>query len=563
MAAKFKTLKEYFDLEDQKGKIFTIPNYQRGYKWAVKEKNKESAVERLLHGLISAYDRKEESYFLQGVTVNEKNNNIILVDGQQRTTTLYLLLWCINKEYIKNITLHYDIREKSKNFIFSLKENDSISENKEDNQDIHYFKKAIGQIKLILNNEIQEVENFCDYILNNVKILYLNIDEDKATKVFTMINGRKATMLPEELIKAEMLRNISNNNDPDPNDISKVSEEWEINALRSRYAREWDKWLYWWNREDVQDFFKIKSPMGLLLEHYYKRQIENNSKIDFDNFKQLIGNAKKTKDCFKGLRDLQKSFEDIFDSPKIFNYLGLALKREKGETEAIDYFIEEYKDVEKLEKYAKWSLVDATHLEITEESKKLKEKAECALQALSGEFAYQDPIAYELAAKQLLRLNIEEDNKLFDGNGRKFDFSIYDKKRSLEHIHPKSKVYHKENENGNDIYKDCVKDEIIPYEKISGWLNRDSMEDCTEHSIGNLLLLHKDENSKFSNKLFEEKKAIYFNLKEEFKSRNLLHTISVFANSTWDEKKIKDNQNIFIDRFKDDYDIKDGEINNG
>jgi len=102
--AGFKNLEEYLYRKD---KIFTIPNYQRGYKWAVKENGNESAVEILLNDLISAYKEKStlSSYFLQGITVNEDDKNITLIDGQQRTTTLYLLLWCIGKEHIKNITI--------------------------------------------------------------------------------------------------------------------------------------------------------------------------------------------------------------------------------------------------------------------------------------------------------------------------------------------------------------------------------------------------------------------------------------------------------------------------
>ena len=47
----------------------------------------------------------------------------------------------------------------------------------------------------------------------------------------------------------------------------------------------------------------------------------------------------------------------------------------------------------------------------------------------------------DILYKQLLRLNVEEYNKLNGGNGLKFDFSIWDNK-SLEHIYPKSKFYH-------------------------------------------------------------------------------------------------------------------------
>jgi uncharacterized protein with ParB-like and HNH nuclease domain len=56
--------------------------------------------------------------------INEEDNKIILIDGQQRTTTLYLLLWCLQKDLIKNIQLEYDIRENSKEFLKNLKSDD-------------------------------------------------------------------------------------------------------------------------------------------------------------------------------------------------------------------------------------------------------------------------------------------------------------------------------------------------------------------------------------------------------------------------------------------------------
>jgi uncharacterized protein with ParB-like and HNH nuclease domain len=520
---EFKFLKEYLYPKD---KIFRIPNYQRGYKWAVKENGNESAVEELLNNLISAYkDERTKSYFLQGITVNEDGNNIILIDGQQRTTTLYLLLWCIGKEHIKDITINYEIREKSHNFLSDLKKDDfSISEKKDDNQDIHYFKEAIEKIKQKMTNI--DNKDFLEFLLEKVEILYINIPKDKATKIFTMMNGSKATMLPEELIKAEMLRIISLKNTSNSDDDN--SKEWEINMLRSRYAREWDKWLYWWNKKDVQDFFKVYSPMGLLLEYYYKKQMKDSkSKLDFNNFKKLfLDSSKKTKKCFKEIRDLQKSFEDIFNNPIIFNYLGLALKgkgkeKEPEKSKVINYFIEEIKNIEKIKEYAKWSLVDATHLEIINPEKKSDKinKADAALQALSGN-VYKIDEAYEFAAKQLLRLNVEEDIVL----DRKFDFSIYDEKRSLEHIHPQSKI-----------------------------TNLSQNDEWLVHSIGNILLLHKDDNSKLSNSSFEEKKNIYFNLDKKFHSRNLLHTISVFANSKWDKEEIERNRKEFIERFEKDY----------
>jgi len=570
----FKTIREF--LFPEKDKEFVIPNYQRGYKWAVKEKS-DSAVEKLCEDLVNA--NKEQEYFLQGVTVVEENEKVILIDGQQRTTTLYLILWYLKK--LNNLTLTYDIRESSKEFINDLKNKDfqKFEESFEDSQDVHYFKQAVNQINEKLKDEKQE--EFANFLLDKVTILYIVIDRDKATKTFTMMNGSKATMLQEELVKAEMLRKISL-----PEDIEKqvstsvednlaelkeiISIDWETNALRSRYAREWDKWLYWWNKDDVKEFFDCKNPLGYLLKFYLKHKEGDKKKIEgkklFDTFSELLNeNGKtekqKTKLVFKELRDLQKSFEDIFRIPKVHNYLKLALicsNSEDDKFDIIEYFIKTKSKIEKLSDYAKWRLVGATHLEIVnpEKSSSLKQRAEDMLIKLKGHFVYEE--AYDLAAKQFLRVNVEEENKLFDGKGRKFDFSIYGNK-SLEHIHPKSKVYISIVPEGEELSYFYGNNENIEEKKNSKqWLDRTGFEEKgAEHCVGNLVLLDKNENSKFNDKPFNEKKQIYFNVNECFKSRNLLHSISVFSKSDWGIKEIMDNKNKFIERIKKDYEIKD------
>lgn len=578
----FKTIREF--LFPEKDKEFVIPNYQRGYKWAVKEKS-DSAVEKLCEDLV--YANKEQEYFLQGVTVVEENEKVILIDGQQRTTTLYLILWYLKK--LNNLTLTYDIRESSKEFINDLKnkEFELFEESNEDSQDVHYFKQAIKQINEKLKDEKQD--EFTNFLLDKVTILYIVIDRDKATKTFTMMNGSKATMLQEELVKAELLRKISL-----PEDIEKrvstsvednlaelkeiISIDWETNALRSRYAREWDKWLYWWNKDDVKEFFDCENPLGYLIKFYLKHKEGNKKKIEgkklFDTFSELLNeNGKtekqKTKLVFKELRDLQKSFEDIFRNPKVHNYLKLSLictGDNDDKLNIVKYFIDEKSNIEALSDYAKWRLVGATHLEIVNPEKSSsettkEERALDALDQLSKPFVYFEDSAKLHAFRQLLRLNIEEDNNF----KRKFDFNIWGNK-SLEHIHPKSKVFHKVEikqedgsvkhffKNGND--EDLGENEPIGIE----WLNRDEMDEgCSEHCIGNLVLLYGNNNSTFGAKSFTEKKDAYFNIDPNtpFESRHLLHTISVFSKSDWGIKEILENKNKFIERIKEDYKIKD------
>lgn len=581
----FKNIEDFLY---QEGKTFVIPNYQRGYKWSVREKdNSKTAVEQLMIDLINA--EKKQQYFLQGVTVVEDNdNNIILIDGQQRTTTLYLLLWCLGHENISKIDLQYDIRQKSKDFIRGLKDNKSdvapIEENEP--QDIFYFKKAIEQIQDKLPQSVEDKKEFKEFVLSKVTILYIIIEQDKATKTFTMMNGSKANMLEEELVKAEMLRKISLPNKSEKivstsidENLSELKEiisiDWETNALRSRYAREWDKWLYWWNREDVRDFFGIENPLGLLLIFYNWKsnsgKLKKHNNFSFEDFKNKLVEEKeenkkqKTKLVFKELRDLQKSFEDIFNISIVHNYLKMSLlcvSDQNDKFEIIKYYMEKKNEKDNVDDYAKWRLVGATHRQITK-TNELKEdedtkeaRALSVLNSLSTDFVYHN--YYTLAINQLLRLNVEEDNKL----RRKFDFSIW-KNKSLEHIYPKSKVYHKKEEKNEDGSTKIIyyngNDDLIGETKPEGndWISRDDFENNgTEHGIGNLLLLYGKENSEFGAKSVTEKKKTYFNIKDDFKSRHLLHTISVFASDSWGIKEIQENKNTFIQKFEEDYNVK-------
>lgn len=567
----FKSIKEFLF---QENKVFIIPNYQRGYKWAVKDdEKKDSAVEKLIDDLKNAINSQE--YFLQGVTVSETaKNEIILIDGQQRTTTLYLLLWCLENNNIKTINLKYDIREQSKDFIQKLKEDGFDYENfdiENKSQDVYYFKKAIEQINIKLS-DIDNKSDFYEFILDKVKILYIIIDLDKATNTFTMMNGNKATMLKEELIKSEMLRKVSlpeikqkqvsSSVDENLLDLKEIiTQDWETNALRSRYAREWDKWLYWWNQKDVKDFFEIENPMGLLLSFFIwtkKSDNKNINKFSFDDFRNFLtenGRSEKciTKLTFKELRDLQKSFEDVFNKPKIHNYLKMSLICSNGMEDRfniINYFIGKKNEDSFKDDYAKWRLVGATHLEITNPQKSTSEQTKenrslIVYNLLSKRYVYWDENDLEFnderkekAFKQLLRLNVEMDNEF----NRKFDFSIWSKK-SLEHIFPKSR-----------------KNEIKWSDNIS------------VHCIGNLVLLYGNDNSSFGKLDYEDKKEKFFNFYVNsnnriyrdsiIKSNMLLHTVSVFSNKQWNSNEIEENQNKFLNRFQNDYCLTSKNNNN-
>lgn len=128
---------------------FFIPAYQRGYKWTPKE------VEDLLNDinefkprLIGDTDDKNW-YCLQPIVVKEKASLDVktpefeVIDGQQRLTTIFLILQYLNQDYVpekrdKLFGLDYQTRKGTSDFLNSLDINNIV----EDNIDFYYINNA-------------------------------------------------------------------------------------------------------------------------------------------------------------------------------------------------------------------------------------------------------------------------------------------------------------------------------------------------------------------------------------------------------------------------------------
>src|SRR5437899_83764 len=81
--------------------FYTVPDFQREYVWQPEN------VERLLQDVLDEfYDEdgrlvgNDDEYFLGSIVAcpGEKNGTLTLIDGQQRLTTIYLVLCCIRDE---------------------------------------------------------------------------------------------------------------------------------------------------------------------------------------------------------------------------------------------------------------------------------------------------------------------------------------------------------------------------------------------------------------------------------------------------------------------------------
>lgn len=79
---------------------FFIPSYQRGFRWSKKEiTDLLNDVSEFTPKQIEDTDKKTW-YCLQPIVVRIKHNNQYeVIDGQQRLTTIYLILYYLNQLY--------------------------------------------------------------------------------------------------------------------------------------------------------------------------------------------------------------------------------------------------------------------------------------------------------------------------------------------------------------------------------------------------------------------------------------------------------------------------------
>lgn len=218
----------------------TLPSYQRPYSWSVKSTN------TLFIDTYEAFKDGINEYRLGSVILHkEGSGKYNIVDGQQRLTTLSILLYCLGDD--KQCML----KEK-----YGKLSNDVIVTN---------FGVLYRRTNELPNNERQKYK---DYLLNQCTTVQIVTDsEQEAFQFFDSQNSRGKELAPHDLLKSYHLREM---NSEAENQKVEIINRWE-NV----------------NQDDLDDLFK--GYLYPLTQWYKGKEGLGYSSSKIDSFKGIKG----------------------------------------------------------------------------------------------------------------------------------------------------------------------------------------------------------------------------------------------------------------------------------
>ena len=181
---------------------YFIPIYQRNYSWGDEE------VNYLIQDLWNAYlNNENKNYYIGSLVVNKKENgDFEVIDGQQRLTTLTLIMhyFCMNNLYENDFTRNvYFEHRKDSDWALEHLESDNIP---------NVFKNALKSIKKYWaadQKTVDQQKSLAYFLLTKVEIIRTEVPEKTdLNHYFEIMNTRGEQLEKHEILKARLMKNL-------------------------------------------------------------------------------------------------------------------------------------------------------------------------------------------------------------------------------------------------------------------------------------------------------------------------------------------------------------------
>jgi len=226
---------------------YKISSYQRGYRWKAEEQ-----VRALLDDLKDFFQQpKGEIYCLQPIVVakgqDEKGEFWEVIDGQQRLTTLFLLLHVLGEKEVYEID--FEVRVNSGHLLTDIVGGKAVDIDK--SPDAYFMSEAYKKIKQWVDEQQLLSTDFKTTLLDSVQVIWYEValtsettaeKEKEKIDIFNRLNIGKIPLDDAELLRALFLNHIVGEGTHD--DV----------LLKGIFATEWQEMEYFLQKDDVWGF---------------------------------------------------------------------------------------------------------------------------------------------------------------------------------------------------------------------------------------------------------------------------------------------------------------------
>lgn len=334
-----KSINQLFDYS------FFIPAYQRGYRW------NKLQVEQLLddiwnfakHTPPQEPGKEKPFYCLQPVVVKkiaDSGNEWEVIDGQQRLTTLFLIIKNLKNQIErdkKNFTkISYETRISTFDCIGSeefLNNVENYEEYSNSNIDFYHINDAYKTIHSWFQNKANKSDDstpratIAPKLLNETKVIWYETESDNSSEsidIFTRLNIGKIPLTNSELIKALFLQKGN-------------FDEKNANIKQIQIASEWDaieKALqddsFWYFIYNPENSLKYDNRIEYIFDLMKNRDKDSEYYHTFNKFyEDFSTNRKDNKpDIDKIWLDIKRyflTFEEWFKEYELYHYVGFLI----------------------------------------------------------------------------------------------------------------------------------------------------------------------------------------------------------------------------------------------
>lgn len=346
-----KVIREIFNM------WYCIPDYQRAYVWDTDQ------VRDLLDDTISAYrENKEAQYFLGSMVlkINEKSENNVsyteyeLLDGQQRITTVFLILACMRDmltdypqyqnslagfvyqaedailQQPERMRIIFNIRSDVRDFVNEhIKPlhgtcDSALLKEKMQAKDVNISIRNMANAMLVAHEFLEEnkseIIGYLSYFLNKVLMIYVATEElQDAFQLFTVLNNRGVKLSSSDILKAENLKELSSA------DRTSWATRWE--EMETYFGEDFDKFL-----SHIRTILVKKKQTTTLLKEF-DEFVYSNQEYDRTQKKYVPRTPilRRGRDTFELLYSYYHTYQEVFDTDhsvvtgdyEITNYLKL------------------------------------------------------------------------------------------------------------------------------------------------------------------------------------------------------------------------------------------------